>query len=228
MLYDYLKEHGGLCASHTSATNMGTDWRENDPRVETIVEIYQGARESYEHLGAPRTARREDEAAGGWRPLGMVWNALAMQYRMGFQSSSDHGSTHISFAVAIAEEPTRRAIFDAFKRRHCYAATDNIVLDVRSGDHLMGDEFDADGPVRLQVKAHGTRPIKRVDIIKDFVYAYSTEPNSSRVAFTWTDEERDRAPGLSWYYVRIEQEDGELAWGSPMWVRTAPRAAVDR
>jgi hypothetical protein len=218
MLYAYLSELGGICASHTSATNMGTDWRANDPKVEPIVEIYQGARESYEHLGAPRGARTEEESAGGWRPLGMVWNALAMRYRLGFQSSSDHGSTHISFAVALAEERSRQAIFDAFKKRHCYAATDNIVLDVRSGDHLMGDEFQASGPVTLKVTAIGTRPIKRVDVVKDFVYVYSTEPRTDRVSFTWTDEERARPADLSWYYVRIEQDDGELAWGSPMWV----------
>ena len=33
---------------------MGTDWRDNDPAVEPIVEIYQGDRMSYEHEGAPR------------------------------------------------------------------------------------------------------------------------------------------------------------------------------
>jgi hypothetical protein len=219
MLFAYLNELGGICAAHTSATSMGTDWRANDPKVEPIVEIYQGARESYEHLGSPRVAHGPDDAAGGWKPLGMIWNALALQYRFGFQSSSDHGSTHISFAVALAEEPSRRAIFDAFTKRHCYAATDNIVLDVRCGEHLMGDEFDADGPVTLKVTAQGTRPIKKVDIIKDFVYAYSTEPKTDRVSFTWTDLERNRPAGVSWYYVRVEQDDGELAWGSPMWVR---------
>src|SRR5205814_4682365 len=31
MLYGYLKHFGGICASHTSATNMGTDWRGHDP-----------------------------------------------------------------------------------------------------------------------------------------------------------------------------------------------------
>jgi hypothetical protein len=220
MLFAYLTELGGICASHTSATSMGTDWRANDPKVEPIVEIYQGARESYEHLGSPRVAHGPDDAAGGWKPLGMIWNALAMQYKFGFQASSDHVSTHISFAVALAEEPSRQGIFEAFSRRHCYAATDNIVLDVRSGEHLMGDEFDADGPLTLRVIAQGTRPIKKVDIIKDFVYAYSTEPKTDRVSFTWTDLERDRPAGVSWYYVRVEQEDGELAWGSPMWVRT--------
>ena len=31
MLYDYLKTFNGVCASHTSATDMGTDWRDNHP-----------------------------------------------------------------------------------------------------------------------------------------------------------------------------------------------------
>ena len=173
-------------------------------------------------------ARGASEAAGGWRPLGMVWNALAMQYKLGFQSSSDHGSTHISFAVAIAEAPTRAAIFDAFKKRHCYAATDNIVLDVRSGDHLMGEEFTASGPVTLKVSAVGTGPIRRVAIIRNFVYVYTTEPKSDRVNFTWTDDNPDMNNTVSWYYVRVEQEDGELAWGSPMWVHFPQARAASR
>jgi hypothetical protein len=217
MLYDYLKEHGGICASHTSGTGMGTDWRDVNAQYEPFVEIYQGHRNSYEHLGAPRVARRPGEAIGGWRPLGMVWNALAMQYRFGFQASSDHISTHISYAIALAEEPTRESVLDAFRRRHCYGATDNIVLDVRSGDHIMGDEFRADGPVRIKVHAIGTRPIAKVDVIKDFKYVFSTEPDGSEVRFEWTDEEQ-RPPGLSWYYVRVQQEDGQVAWGSPIWV----------
>jgi hypothetical protein len=219
MLYGYLKEHGGICASHTSGTGMGTDWRDVDPRFEPIVEIFQGHRNSYETLGAPRVARRPTEAIGGWRPLGMVWNALALQYKFGYQASSDHISTHISFAVALAEDATRAGVLDAFSRRHCYGATDNIVLDVRSGNHIMGDEFTATPgqPLALRVFAHGTGPIARVDVIKDFRYVFSTEPNRPRVEFEWTDTET-RGPGLSWYYVRVLQENGELAWASPFWV----------
>ena len=58
LLYAYLKHFGGICSSHTSATNMGTDWRDNDPEVEPVVEIYQGHRHNYEHFGAPRSADR--------------------------------------------------------------------------------------------------------------------------------------------------------------------------
>ncbi len=225
MFYDYLKEHGGVCASHTSATGMGTDWRDMNPELEPMVEIFQGHRQSYEYLGAPRGARRPGESIGGWRPLGMVWNALAMQYKIGFQASSDHISTHISYAVALAEDATRPAILDAFRRRHCYAATDNIIMDVRSGDHVMGDEFIATGPVALDIVAHGTGPIARVDVIKDFRFAYSTEPRKQRVAFRWTDDEKNRPAGLSWYYVRVIQEDGQIAWASPLWVHQPAAAA---
>ena len=56
MLYRYLHELGGVCASHTSATSMGTDWRDHDPKVEPLVEIYQGDRMSYEIEGAPLRA----------------------------------------------------------------------------------------------------------------------------------------------------------------------------
>ena len=218
MLYEYLRELGGICASHTSATGMGTDWRDERSQGRAVRRDLPGRTATRTStFGAPRVAHGPGDAVGGWRPLGMVWNALALAVRLGFQASSDHISTHISFAVAIAEDATRAAILDAFRRRHCYAATDNIVLDVRSGDHLMGDEFTAQGPVTLKVMAHGTGPIQRVDIIKDFHYVYSTEPGKARVEFTWTDEDGvNRGP--SWYYVRVLQDDGELAWGSPMWI----------
>ncbi|MCA9063675.1 MAG: hypothetical protein KDA96_11470, partial [Planctomycetaceae bacterium] len=59
MLYKYLHYFGGLCASHTSATDMGTDWRDNDPEVEPLVEIYQGDRNNYERPDSPRSAVTE-------------------------------------------------------------------------------------------------------------------------------------------------------------------------
>lgn len=221
MLYRYLKEMGGICASHTSGTGMGTDWRDNDPTAEPIVEIYQGDRNSYEALGGPRVARKQGEAIGGWKPLGMIWNAMAMGHKFGFQSSSDHWSTHISYAIAIAEEPNRTAILDAFKKRHCYGATDNIILDVRMGDAIMGDEVtfkrgDKREP-KLSVRIIGTAPLARVDVIKDFGFVYSTESKDPTLQFDWTDP--DPRPGLSWYYVRVVQSDGQVAWGSPIWVQ---------
>ena len=71
--------------------------------------------------------------------------------RLGFQASSDRVSTHLSYGIVIAEEPTREDIIAAFKKRHSYAAHDNIILDVRSGNHVVGDEFTANTLPRLDL-----------------------------------------------------------------------------
>lgn len=218
MLYRYLKTFGGICAPHTSATNMGTDWRDNDPVVEPVVEIYQGHRQNYEYLGAPRSATKAQESIGGWQPAGFVWEAFKKGYRLGFQCSSDHVSTHMSYAVVFAEAPTREAIVDAFKRRHSYGATDNILLVVTCGDHLMGDAFSVNEPPKLDIFVVGTAPIARLHIIKNFQHVYTTEPKRRQVRLSWQDVAAERGKE-SWYYVRVEQEDGQLAWSSPMWVR---------
>jgi hypothetical protein len=218
-LYAYLKHFGGMCASHTSGTNMGTDWRDNDPTVEPVVEIYQGHRHNYEHFGAPRSATAQTQI-GGYQPSGFVWNALERGYKLGFESSSDHISTHISYGIALAPELTRPAIIEAFKARHSYAATDNIILVVTSGEHMMGDIFTTRTAPTLTIDVQGTAPIAKMHVVRDNKYIYSVEagddptPNMKR---TFTDTQAQ--PGkTSYYYVRIEQADGNLAWASPMWI----------
>jgi hypothetical protein len=221
MLYRYLRELGGICASHTSATGMGTDWRDNDPALEPVVEIYQGDRMSYEYEGAPRAgypakSGKRPVNIAGWFPRGYVNHALEKGYRLGFQSSSDHWSTHISFCVALAERHDREAIVDALRKRHSYGATANIVLDVRSGNHIMGDAFEAAGAPALQIRVHGTGKLARVDVLRDSKVVATLRGKGAEYRGTWTDP----APlaGTHYYYVRVSQEDGELAWGSPLWI----------
>ncbi|MEO7650391.1 MAG: hypothetical protein ABIZ80_07970, partial [Bryobacteraceae bacterium] len=146
-LYEYLRKSGGIAMSHTSATLMGTDWRDNDKELEPLVEIYQGDRVSAETEGAPRGPKGSDPYTqpGGYKPEGFVWNAWAKGFKLGVQASSDHASTHVSYAVLIAEDNTREAVMAAIRARHAYAATDNILMDVRSGDHMQGDIFSAPG-----------------------------------------------------------------------------------
>jgi hypothetical protein len=221
MLYRYLRELGGVCASHTSATSMGTDWRDHDGTVEPVVEIYQGDRMSYEMEGAPRAGN--DPKGGdyppniaGWYPLGFVNLALEKGYRLGFQASSDHWSTHCSFCVVLAERPERAAILDALRRRRCYGATDNIILDVRSGTHGMGDEFKTDAPPVLDIYVCGTRNLAKVEVLRDSRVVRTFTPAQPEFRGRWADPEPKA--GVHYYYVRVQQADGELAWGSPMWV----------
>ncbi len=220
LLYDDIRPRRGLAISHTSATRMGTDWRDNDPGLEPVVEIFQGSRTNYEQLGAPHAAEEPRDAAhmkqAGYQPAGMVSNAWAKGYKLGIITSSDHGSTHISYAMVYTDDPSREGILNAIRRRHTYGATDNILLDVRMGPHFMGDEFALSKPLPISVKARGTRPIARVDIIKDNCVIYSSKQDRQVVDFTYTDT--GAITGRHFYYVRVLQTDQMIAWSSPMFI----------
>jgi hypothetical protein len=222
MLYRYLKEFGGLCASHTSATGMGTDWRDNDPVYEPIVEIYQGDRMSYEMENAPRSgydpkSGMEPANIAGWFPKGFINHALGEKgYKLGFQSSSDHWSTHISFFIILAEGRDRQSLLDAIFKRRCYGATDNIVVDFRSGDHLMGSEMASDRAPSFQAHVVGTNKLGKVEILRDSEVVATLPASGAECKGEWTDPQA--RSGTHYYYLRVQQADGELAWASPIWV----------
>jgi hypothetical protein len=148
----------------------------------------------------------------------------------------------MSYCCVYVEDTTRKAILEGMKRRHIYGATDNIIADVRCGEHFMGDEFTVSKPPTLRVKLIGTAPFARVVIVKDNEYVYTVEPGKRAVEFEWTDRNSTQGK-TSYYYVRGEQvgqdskrkvrspkgervevtvNNGELVWASPMWITYKP------
>ncbi|MBM3727594.1 MAG: hypothetical protein FJW40_19515 [Acidobacteria bacterium] len=220
LLYEDIRNRNALAISHTSGTRMGTDWRDNDPNLEPVVEIYQGARTNYEKLGAPHVAEEPRDAAhmkqAGYQPEGMVSNAWAKGYKLGIIASSDHGSTHLSYALVYTDNPTRQGVLDAIRKRHTYGAMDNIILDVRMGSHFMGDEFPLTKALPIRVKARGTKKIARVEFIRDSQVVHTAEPGTQEATVEFLD--RGDVSGRHYYYVRVVQEDTLLAWSSPFFV----------
>ncbi len=220
-LYSEIRRMGGIAISHTSGTRMGTDWRDNDPEIEPVVEIMQGARTNYEYIGAPLSARSGSarHAPGGYEPIGMVRNAWDKGYRLGTTVSADHGSTHYSYTMVYTDRVSRQGILDSIRRRHTYGATDNILLDVRMGEHFMGDEFHSARQLPIRVKVRGTNTLARVAILRDGHPVYVHEPEGQLADFEYLDQDPPQSGrGMAYYYVRVEQADGNVAWGSPLWV----------
>lgn len=220
----YLRKYDGIAFRHTTATDQGTDWQDHDHTLEPMVEVYQGHRESYEHEGGSRgeTAEKLYTQRSGYRPAGFIWNALAKGYRLGFEAASDHCSTHISYSCILATGTSRQDLVNAMRQRHSYGATDNITLDFRVGadgrEYLQSDEISLASRYELRINAIGSGPIRRVDVIDNESYTYEVTPNGERRAqFGYVDAHP--AAGENRYYVRVEQEDGNLAWSSPVWIQ---------
>jgi hypothetical protein len=218
-VYGYLRQTDGICTLHTSATDQGTDWEEHDNTLEPFVELFQGYHVSYEAPGAPKTGdERTDLVHGPYKPQGYVSHALEKGYRLGFQASSDHISTHVSYACVLAKEFTRQGLVDGMRKRHTYAATDNIVLDVRMGAlGIMGDEVHTDAP-RLDIVVFGTGPLDRIEVLRNGSVVHTEKGTGAEARVHWEDPAPLKSDRAAHYYVRVRQQDGQMAWSSPIWV----------
>jgi hypothetical protein len=240
-LWDVLNRYQKPVAviSHTGATGMGTDWAayQNgiDNRVENIVEIYQGARVSYEGAGAPQptaglrpgepyTADNGVKNDGPPEALedfgkfqsGLYQNALAIGHKLGVFASSDHISQNVSFGGAYVKDFSREGLIEAFNARRTVGATDKIFLEFSCNGHLLGSAFETREKPALLVKVEGTAPIRQVTVIRN-EKDWRVLPGQGKSGVI---ETTDEAPmeGENRYYIRVEQEDGNMAWASPVWV----------
>ena len=81
----------------------------------------------------------------------------------------------------------------------------------------MGDIFTTTRPPTFDIKVLGTAPVTKVSLVREAKYIHVAEPNKQDVTLSYTDMDAP-AGKTSYYYVRIEQADANLAWASPMWI----------
>ncbi len=127
----------------------------------------------------------------------------------------------------------RDALWEAFRARRTYASTGaRALVEFRVNGAMMGSEITADTAAEITWRVEGTAPIARVDLIRDQqrlarwqglnVRRRSPDQGErSARSLTETGMYTDRPPdGVHYYYLRVEQADGELLWSSPVWVES--------
>jgi len=145
------------------------------------------------------------------------------------ETSFGHGKVPGMTAV-WATELSRAAIWDALWNRRTYAVRgERILLHTAVNGAMMGAETllqAPDEPRRIAVSVAGTAPIESVELICN-----------GATLRTWTGKGRwemaiefehqgpmeglPAAPELGYYYVRVIQQGGGMAWSSPTWLRLA-------
>ena len=80
------------------------------------------------------------------------------------------------------------------------------------GEFFMGDELTVSQVPPLSVRVIGTAPVAKIEVIKNEKVVYSVSPATRQVTMTYLDQEP--VVGTSYYYVRVIQEDSQVAWGS--------------
>lgn len=155
---------------HPGSAMVYNDWDFHDPQYSRLVEIFQACRGNYE---APGAFRQYSDAT---REGTFAVDGLMRGHRFGFIASSDHGHG-ASYVGAFAESLDRASIFDALQRRRTFAATTrDVMVDVRMGEAILGEEVTTHGPRTLTVHAEAYTDLARVDVLKNGHVVYSTEP----------------------------------------------------
>jgi len=138
--------------------------------------------------------------------------------------------------AVLAAERTREAIWDALWQRRVVATSGpRILLEYSLSGHPLGSELSVGSEPglatsrTLAVRCHGTAPLDRVDIVRNNEVAHSHRPDGALdCEFTWEDSEpldglwmppaEFCAHPFCFYYVRVLQRDGQMAWASPAWI----------
>lgn len=228
-----IKGFGHLTAIHHSGSaRQGYTWTKAPTKYHfDLVEIYSKWGSS-EALGAPFPIW--DGVGRGSRPGGTVVDALDAGFRPGFIAGSD---THFGMpgsnvwendwgnaaryersglTAVMAEELTREAIFEALKKRRCYATTgERIQLTFEINNHPMGSLVAEPTHLRVRVQAVGTQMIKRAEVFKNGDIAHHRTCGREELDMCF-DEPVPAEP--AWYYVRVTQVAENTAWSSPIWV----------
>ena len=234
VLWELLEKTSGRAITiphHPSWSKVPLDLNYCDPRFDRLFEVYS-IWGNFEYDGAVLPG------AGDRFQGHCLRDVLRLGYRMGVIASSDGHDAHpgdaqgllsrnphklhylgSGRAVVLAEELTRQAVFDALYDRRTYGTTgEPIVLDFRVNGLLMGGEIPADSlcePPDIEVEATGTVPLTRIVLIRNGEIAHVQPCDARRGHLSWRDQDYETA---AYYYVRVEQRDGEMAWSSPIWI----------
>ncbi|MBN9378795.1 MAG: DUF3604 domain-containing protein [Chlamydiales bacterium 38-26] len=140
----------------------------------------------------------------------------------------------------IANEHTRASLAEALYNRSCYATTgERIIVGLYIAGSPMGSEISTAQKHGLNINRHisgfvaGTTHLKSVEIIRNGKVLKAFKPEGYSLDFTFDDmtpldkvtlSTKDKSPPFVFYYLRVVQEDGHMAWSSPIWVDYIPGA----
>ncbi|HUG81759.1 MAG TPA: hypothetical protein VML01_08845, partial [Bryobacterales bacterium] len=208
---------------HTFGSGPLADWNWQNPYYDSVLEIYQAFRGSYEAWRLPNEEKRGPTQTD--EPGHFARDALDNGNLYGFVSFSDHFSTHNSWGAVWAAKENREGILDGMIARHTYAASDEIIVKATAGGRLPGEEFTASAANPPAIEAMITAPdeIRRIDVIRNGEYVFTVDPDGKTAQISYRD--LDASPGKSYYYLRIFQRDpenpggdSEMAWVSPFFI----------
>ena len=148
-------------------------------------------------------------------PRNTVYAGLLKGKRFGFTGSTDHhagypGSYGDGRVAVLAEEKSRKAVWEALLSRRCYAVTgDKIECDFNVNGNPMGSIISPEEKMRIALSLRGSAPLEMVWIYKNLIpwKVLTGKDLANRTSARGSSADKTAVPGR--YKVRIE-----MGWGN--------------
>ena len=210
-----------------------------------------GSSECTKAEGNPRPILSTKKKGMKEKKEGSIRRALNNNYRFGFVAGGldDRGvfsdlydTDQVQYSPGLtaisAANHSKDGLIQAISKRSCYATTGaRIILGFHIAKQGMGSELNVQSKPGLAYTRHitgyivGTDHIKEVLIIRNGKVFHTFQPSGDTFDFIYNDEEsfdsiafkgKKERPAFVYYYMRIEQKDGQIAWSSPIWIDSMP------
>lgn len=138
------------------------------------------------------------------------------------------GDANTGRTVLLADSLTRDNLYDAMRNRRSYATEDeNLKINYTLNDEVMGTIMD-EKPAAVNIKVNVEDPdgenINTVKVIvnggKELV---TKEVNSSSADLSF-----DLPADYSYYYIRVDEADKDIAVTAPVWIGEVDKAGVSK
>ena len=237
--------------SFTMGSKTVFDFKNFNEEYERVCEIYNswGSSEKLSKQGneRPITGLVKETKEGS------LLQALLNGNRFGFVAgglddrgvySSFYDSAQVQYSAGLtgilSKKYSRDGLFDAIYKRSCYATTgEKIVLGFNIAEEPMGSELSTTKKPGLSFNRYisgyvlGTDKLKEIIIYRNAEILQKFTPNEDFFEFSFDDmspikdvlltPDNNKA-AFVFYYLKVIQQNGHLAWSSPIWIDQSEEA----
>ena len=238
-LWKNLQDYDAITITHhpLGGPTPPAKWKYWNPKMEPLVEIYS------QHGNSESKDCRYRVYKPNIKGKHSVQDALNKGYILGFTAGTD---SHCYSKDALGEfggwlkllkiitnankipgpgitavyskKLTKESLWNSFLNRRTYATTgDRIKVIFKMNDYFMGDIVKTKKKPKFKFEVNGTDKIKAVEIIKNGNSIYKINPKEKDYIGKFKD--KSQLKDHNYYYLRILQENGHMAWSSPIWIK---------
>lgn len=239
-LTDWLSQNEGLGQQNHPCRSALVDWTNSVDSNETWIPLVEFKNKADWHWnknwncsdgsGCTTYTNPQVGGIGGVGETDNCWIKVALDQglHLGFAvGSDDHTALPLNpegyTGLYNATNWTREGVYETLKKRHTWAAEDNISMNVSinngSETFVMGDIFNVSGAnidINYTINASAGETITNISLFFDGIIVNTTGVTGNQIigGFNYT------LPDDQEHYIFIEviESDGDRAWNSPLYV----------